>query len=295
MSALNPESQKLVDEYLTRLLQNLSGLTDAERNDALAEVRSHIEEAIARARQDEIAAVSIVLRGFGEPETYAASLLAASPLGQKRRWRIRLAGVILVAAAASSLLAALFLGSLQLYSLHQRRQNLQREIALVTRAAKDQLSPEERAALLAKAHPILSQLADADTKALLIQFADLPDSARRELSQKGYLKWKFSSLKPETQKPWRDSVQVQLEPSPTFPKRSLETLQRASVGFALVDIPETNQRVISWFIIWPDLEALHQWVTIVNAKACDGSQAYFAAHHKRLLALRAMPDTGSLE
>lgn len=141
MSALNPKSQKLVDEYLTRLRQNLSGLTDAEKNDALAEVRSHINEAIRQVRQDEIAAVSIVLRGFGEAESYAASLLAASPLGEKRRRRIRLAKLIFAAAAATLLVAALMPPSLKAYRLHQRKRNLQREIALVTRAAKDHLTP----------------------------------------------------------------------------------------------------------------------------------------------------------
>ena len=76
MADLSDESRKTVDEYLRRLGEGLSELPEDERADAVAEARSHIEEAVARIREDETAAVGTVLRGLGEPEAFAEGLLA---------------------------------------------------------------------------------------------------------------------------------------------------------------------------------------------------------------------------
>lgn len=76
MTPLSRESQQRVDEYLTRLRESLAPLSEGERTDAVEELRTHIEEAVTRIREDETAAVSTVLRGLGEPAQYAAGLMA---------------------------------------------------------------------------------------------------------------------------------------------------------------------------------------------------------------------------
>ncbi len=79
MTTLSDESRKAVDEYLRKLEAGLTGLPEDERADAVAETRSHIEEAVARIREDESAAVGTVLRGLGEPEAFAEGLLTGDP------------------------------------------------------------------------------------------------------------------------------------------------------------------------------------------------------------------------
>jgi len=76
MTSLSDESRKAVDEYLQKLEEKLGELPDDERADAVAETRSHIEEAVARIREDEAAAVGTVLRGLGEPEAFAEGLVS---------------------------------------------------------------------------------------------------------------------------------------------------------------------------------------------------------------------------
>ncbi|MDP6107596.1 MAG: hypothetical protein QGI33_04085 [Candidatus Brocadiia bacterium] len=75
MTTLTDESRKAVDDYLRKLEAGLTELSEAERADAVAETRSHIEEAVARIREDESAAVGTVLRGLGEPEAFAEGLV----------------------------------------------------------------------------------------------------------------------------------------------------------------------------------------------------------------------------
>ncbi|MDP6107597.1 MAG: hypothetical protein QGI33_04090 [Candidatus Brocadiia bacterium] len=75
MTTLSDESRKAVDEYLRKLEAGLTDLPEDVGADAVAETRSHIEEAVARIREDEAAAVGTVLRGLGEPEAFAEGLV----------------------------------------------------------------------------------------------------------------------------------------------------------------------------------------------------------------------------
>jgi hypothetical protein len=136
------------------------------------------------------------------------------------------------------------------------------------------------------------QLNDPHTRPLIELFANLPDSTLKELMEKGYLKWKFADLDAARQKVYRDALQLNLdmakkqggEPPAAM---SLEALQKGDVGFAVVDIPETGQKVVSWYILFPELPQ-PMWVTVVGAKAA-GTQPYFAAHNQQLPALRKKP------
>lgn len=62
-----------VQDYLRRLGQCLNALPPAQRDDILAELGSHFEEARASGRTD-------VLRGFDAPEEYAGQFLAETEL-----------------------------------------------------------------------------------------------------------------------------------------------------------------------------------------------------------------------
>jgi hypothetical protein len=76
----------------------------------------------------------------------------------------------------------------------------------------------------------------------------------------------------------------------TQPGFSMEALERSQVGFAVVEIAAMDQKVVSWFILWPELPS-PTWVTVVNARAA-GSQPYFQAHLQRLPLLKTVDETG---
>jgi hypothetical protein len=164
---------------------------------------------------------------------------------------------------------------------------------LVVRAGKDQLTDSERESLGKTSHPLLAQIADPNTKKLIRLFADLPQSSRRDLLAQGYLKWEFSGLDSSRQQVWRDLVQVNIDmakaqgapPNPAF---SPEALARSQVGFAVVDISEAKTKVVSWYILWPELPPT--WVTVVGARAA-GTQPYFSAHLAQLPLLKDKPES----
>ncbi len=157
---------------------------------------------------------------------------------------------------------------------------LEKEMELVIKAGKDQLSPDEKDDLRKGRHPLLMQLSDPNTSKLLTLFANLPDDSRQSLMKDGYLKWKFENLDAQRQQVWKDLVQVNIDiatkqgavPNPSFSQSALQT---AEVGFAMIDIPEVRSKVISWYILWSGSQPT--WVTIVGARAA-GSQPYFNAH-----------------
>jgi hypothetical protein len=62
-----------VERYLRALRQALAALPDAERDELVAEVRSHLADRAARGDAD-------VLAGFADPEAYAAEFLAERAL-----------------------------------------------------------------------------------------------------------------------------------------------------------------------------------------------------------------------
>jgi hypothetical protein len=174
-----------------------------------------------------------------------------------------------------------------------KKGRLEEEMALVIKAGKKQLTLAEKKNLKKQNHPILMQIGDPNTQKLLSLFANLPQDAHNELLEKGYLKWKFAELDRERQQVYQEFVQFNIEtakqqgvaPNPAF---SLQALQKADVGFAVIEIPETKQKVISWFILWPVGQPI--WITVVGAKAC-GTQPYFTAHLNQLPLLRGMPES----
>ena len=194
----------------------------------------------------------------------------------------------LVVVLTGVVLMAAFLGCEKL-----RQSGLEKEMNLVIKAGKNQLSSDEKEGLVKSSHPLLIQLSDPNTGKLLTLFANLPSHSHQELLKDGYLKWKFVNLDAQRQQVWRDLVQVNIDmaakqgaaPNPSF---SQEALQNASVGFAVVDIPEVKVKVVSWYILWTDLQPT--WVTVVGARFA-GSQPYFSAHMIQLPLLKVKSES----
>ncbi len=170
------------------------------------------------------------------------------------------------------------------------------EVALVIKAGKGQLSSYDTDDLKRGDHPLLMQMNDPNTSKLIILFAGLPADAHKELLEKGYLKWKFTELDQPRQQVWQDIVQLNIDmaakqgaaPNQSF---SIESLQNAEVGFAVVDIPEAKMKVVSWYILWA--EGPPTWVTVAGARAA-GSQPYFSAHLTQLPLLKNRPASKKL-
>lgn len=174
-----------------------------------------------------------------------------------------------------------------------KRSELEEEVSLVIKAGRDELTLEEKEDLRKQNHPILMQTGDPNTKKILTLFANLPEDVHSKLLEKGYLRWKFIDLDEERQQVYQDVVEINIDMAieqglPRNPNFSIEALQKADVGFAVVEILETKQKVISWYILW--LVGQPTWVTVVGAKAC-GTQPYFAAHLKQLPLLKGMPES----
>jgi len=167
------------------------------------------------------------------------------------------------------------------------------ELLLVVRAAQGKLSEGERQKLTAQNHPVLGQLQDPPTRKILEMFAALPAIAQERLREEGYLKWKFSSLDADRQEVYRSALQANLDgikkQGLAVPATmSLAALEKSEVGFAVVSIPETNQHVISWYILLPE-HPQPIWVTLVGAKAI-GTPAYLNAHNQQLPRLKSRPE-----
>lgn len=174
----------------------------------------------------------------------------------------------------------------------------EQEMALSIRAGLNQLTPAEKKDLLKEDHPILTQIADTNTAQLLALFAKLPDKARKDMIADTYLKWKYSDLDAARQSVFRMMVEVNIDMAkkqgmPVPPEFSVEELKKSEVGFAVVEIPETKQRMVSLFILWPSMPQ-PTWVTVVNGRAA-GTEEYFAAHLSRLPKLKAMPASNKPE
>lgn len=172
----------------------------------------------------------------------------------------------------------------------------EQEIDLVVKAGRNELTFPEKEALRQQGHPLLLQIGDPNTQKLLSLFAELSFQIRAGLLDKGYLKWNFVNLNEEWKQICRDLMQAsidlaeeqELEPDPDF---SLEVLQESEVGFAVVRIPETEEKVISWFILLPNGRPL--WITVVGARAV-GTQPYANAHLAQIPLLKAMPESEPL-
>jgi hypothetical protein len=168
------------------------------------------------------------------------------------------------------------------------------EFTVAVRAGRGDLADDEKESLQQQNHPLLGQLADPNTAKLIRFFARLPDEIHERLKKHGYVKWKFANLSEENQKIVRDIIQLNIDMTrqqggTPQPGLNVEALALSQTGFAAVEIEKTDQKVVSWFILMPELPN-PIWVTVVNAKAA-GTQPYFQAHLSQLPLLRDKPET----
>ena len=169
----------------------------------------------------------------------------------------------------------------------------EREFALSVQAGRGELDEATTKELQAARHPLLFQISDPNTKPLIELFGQLPDDSHAELQQQGYLKWRYADLPAGMQAAYRNAVKTNLDTAkqlgqPADPTTSLEALETAEVGFAVISI-DPSSRVVSWYIIFPN-RPLPIWVTVVGGSAA-GTPKYFQAHNSSLPLLRAKPNS----
>jgi hypothetical protein len=168
------------------------------------------------------------------------------------------------------------------------------ELQLTLRAGRGELSDAEKVELLKENHPLLAQVADPLAFRLCEYFARLPASERERMLENSYVKWRMSELDSDTQELTREMVRVVLqmrksEASPfdlvRDPQRRRMLMESTEIGFAVVELDRSQQKVVSWFAFSPELP-MPLWVTIVNADA-SGLPEYVQAHLQRLPLLRS--------
>jgi uncharacterized protein (TIGR03067 family) len=176
----------------------------------------------------------------------------------------------------------------------------QHAVDLVVRAGRGELTKQEQDNL-DKLDPNLAELmADPNRKTIVDMFANLPESARKQLLQEGYLKWKFADMDPEVQKKWREIHQRNLDESKEFgaelrPTFSMAALEKSDAGFALVNVLGQKASVVSWYLLFPG-EMQPGQVTVVGPKPdLKQIQAWRAAHIVDVNALREKPYSKSIE
>jgi uncharacterized membrane protein len=99
-----PAAEKIVADYLEKLASQLKGMDEKDRQEILAEIRSHIYESFrSDGEGDEIDRVLRALKRLGEPGEVVSSRVGASvtQLGKKKKsFLYILAGVLIVFFAA---------------------------------------------------------------------------------------------------------------------------------------------------------------------------------------------------
>jgi uncharacterized membrane protein len=99
-----PPAEKIVADYLEKLAAQLKGMNEKDRQEILAEIRSHIYESFSNDSEgDEIDRALRALKRLGEPSEVVSSRVGASvtQLGrQKKSLLYILAGVLIVLFAA---------------------------------------------------------------------------------------------------------------------------------------------------------------------------------------------------
>jgi len=84
---LNDQVQSIIDNYLGRMRNHLKGLPDADREELVLEIYSHIYESYVEAgNEDEVQRILQVLDRLGEPSEVVASRLSGTikRMGRKR-------------------------------------------------------------------------------------------------------------------------------------------------------------------------------------------------------------------
>ncbi len=99
---------------------------------------------------------------------------------------------------------------------------------------------------------LAKEMADPNGKKLIKLFANLPDDQHQLLLKQGYLKWPFAKLDEKRQEVYElgfkfylDTYKKQGQKSP----HTLEDLKNADAGFAIVDVPNKKESMISWFVL----------------------------------------------
>ena len=99
-----PPAEKIVADYLEKLAAQLKGMNEKDRQEVLAEIRSHIFESFSSDGEgDEIDRALRALKRLGEPAEVVSSRIGASvsQLGRKKKSLLYiLAGVLIVLFAA---------------------------------------------------------------------------------------------------------------------------------------------------------------------------------------------------
>ena len=169
------------------------------------------------------------------------------------------------------------------------------ELQLTLRAGRGELTEIEKKQLLQENHPILAQVGDPQAFKLVELFSRLPEADRQRLLNDSYVKWRMVDLDSETQQLSREMIGIVLQvkanvPSPyegsAAPEMSRSLMEQTEIGFAVVEIEKTKQKVVSWFAFGPKL-TMPLWVTVVNSDASK-SPDYVQAHMQRLPLLRSM-------
>lgn len=166
-----------------------------------------------------------------------------------------------------------------------------REVDITRRAALDKLSETEKESLLKENHPILLQMSDPALRGLLQLFAQLPDDQFRELNDKQFLKWRYADLDSLHRTAFEQVLMMNLRMIPEDEatkqkEKLLKMLDQCDVGFAVVQIPSSGERVVSCYVLWPD-KVFPSWITVANSKAAMNEEAT-TAHMTKLAMLKAL-------
>ena len=175
----------------------------------------------------------------------------------------------------------------------QEARSFDDELKLTLRAGRGELTDDEKSHLLRENHPILAQVGEPQMLQLMSLFAHLEPKFHEQLTKDSYVKWKLADLPPESQEMVAEVVRFAMHHRGVIPTLSDEVLTTrlislvdADIGFAVVELPRTGQKVVSWFAFGSQLPSPF-WVTIVNSPASTADE-YVQAHLQRLPLLRTM-------
>ncbi len=166
-----------------------------------------------------------------------------------------------------------------------------REVDITVRAGLDRLSEKEKEKLLQESHLILMQMADPALHGVLQLFAQLPNEQIDWLNEKQFLKWRYAELDPVRREVFERVLLMNLrmlreENADGQKEKLLGMLAKCDVGFAVVQIPSSGERVVSCYVLWPD-QLFPTWITVANSKAAMSEDAN-TAHLTKLAALKAL-------
>ena len=99
----------LIDDYVRRLRAAASGLPRARRDELVAEIEEHIDDALRDAERDDETAVRNVLERLGPPEEIAAAADPAPP--RPRRGRLETAALIVLSVSCVLPLVGYLIGA----------------------------------------------------------------------------------------------------------------------------------------------------------------------------------------